>query len=95
MLDYGRYGLISDSARAKKINPTYVGGILRLTLLAPEIVAEGRQPTVMTLPALMGRFPVEWVRQVSAIVGGPLRAAPREGSRRVLIADQIGHQLTL
>lgn len=68
LLDYGQYGSISDSARAKEIDPTYVGDILRLTLLAPEIVegiAKGRQPTDMTLPALMGRFQVEWVMQLA------------------------------
>jgi hypothetical protein len=40
-----------------------VSRILRLTLLAPEIVKailDGRQPTEMTLAALMGPFPIAW-----------------------------------
>ncbi len=52
-----------DIARAKKINRTYAGAILRLTPLAPEIVAaivEGRQPVDMTLPVLMKPFAVVW-----------------------------------
>jgi hypothetical protein len=66
LLDEGRYVSVSDIARAEKRDRTYVGDILRLTLLAPEIVeaiVEGRQPTEMTLPRLMTGFPVEWGRQ--------------------------------
>ena len=40
--------------------------MLRLTLLAPEIVEavlDGRQPAEMTLAALMGPFAVEWGEQ--------------------------------
>lgn len=66
MLEDGRYGSVSDIARAEKIDRTYAGDILRLTLLAPEIVeaiVEGRQPADMTLPVLMKPFPLEWVGQ--------------------------------
>ncbi len=44
----------------------YVSRVLRLTLLAPDIVEaalDGRQAQDMTLPVLMGPFPVEWERQ--------------------------------
>jgi hypothetical protein len=40
--------------------------VLRLTLLAPEIVEAimyGRQPEAVTLPGLMKGFPVEWDSQ--------------------------------
>jgi hypothetical protein len=40
--------------------------VLRLTLLAPDIVEailDGQQPEGMTLPSLMEPFPVEWQRQ--------------------------------
>jgi hypothetical protein len=40
--------------------------VLRLTLLAPDIieaVLDGRQPERMTLPGLMEPFPVEWKKQ--------------------------------
>jgi hypothetical protein len=66
MLDDGRYASVSDIARAEKLDRTYVGDMLRLTLLAPDIVeaiVEGRQPAGMTLPGLMKAFPVEWERQ--------------------------------
>ena len=45
-LESGRYGSAAELAAAEKINPSYVSRILRLTLLAPDIVEatiEGRQ----------------------------------------------------
>ena len=66
MLENGRYASVSDIARVEKIDRTYVGDILRLTLLAPDIVEailDGRQTVEMTLPVLMKPFPVEWNRQ--------------------------------
>jgi len=42
--------------------------VLRLTLLAPDIVdaiLDGRQPEGMTLPELMQPLPVEWEGQLS------------------------------
>jgi hypothetical protein len=38
MLDEGAYGTLEDLARAKSVHATYVSRLLRLTLLAPEIV---------------------------------------------------------
>jgi len=66
MLEDGRYASVSDIARAEKIDRTYAGDILRLTLLSPEIVeaiVEGLQPAEMTLPVLMKPFAVAWVEQ--------------------------------
>ncbi|MGE5536951.1 MAG: hypothetical protein ACM3W7_15710 [Acidobacteriota bacterium] len=65
MLEEGRYGTIAEIAAAEKINETYVGRVLRLTLLAPEIVEailNGRRPELQ-LDDLMRRFPVEWNEQ--------------------------------
>ena len=63
LLDDGTYASVSDIARAEKLDRTYVGDVLRLTLLAPEIVEailEGRQGEDVTLPGLMKPFPSEW-----------------------------------
>ena len=38
MLDDGRYGSVSEMATAKKLDRGYLGRILMLTLLAPDIV---------------------------------------------------------
>ena len=66
LLEDGTYGCIEDIARAERINGSFVGRIVRLTLLAPDIVEailEGRQPAAVTLKRLMEPFPVEWDRQ--------------------------------
>ena len=58
-------------ARAEKINPSYVGRVLRLTLPAPEIIEailEGRQPAGMTMAGLLTGFPVVWAEQ-RAVLG--------------------------
>jgi hypothetical protein len=62
----GRYGTINKLAAAERINSSNVSRLLRLTLLAPNIVEailDGRQPEGMTLPVLMEPFPVEWEEQ--------------------------------
>src|SRR6266511_5770579 len=52
MLENGTHATIVEIAAAEKINESYVGRILRLTLLAPDLVEAilgGRQPAQMTL----------------------------------------------
>ena len=47
MLESGRFATITELAAAEKINASYVSRILRLTLLAPDVVEailDGRQP---------------------------------------------------
>jgi hypothetical protein len=66
MLEDGDYATIREIANAEKINETYVGRVLRLTLLAPDIVEailNGRQPAALQLDTLMRLFPVEWEPQ--------------------------------
>lgn len=66
MLESGQYSTINELAVAEKINPSYVSRVLRLTLLASDIVEailDGRQPEGMTLPGLMQPFPEEWKEQ--------------------------------
>ncbi len=63
LLDEGRYASISDMAEGERIERGYLGALMRLTLLSPDIVEailDGRQPDGMTLPRLMKPFPVEW-----------------------------------
>ena len=66
MMEAGRYSTIDELAAAETINSSYVSRLLRLTLLAPDIVEailDGRQPEGMTLPGLMEPFSVEWRQQ--------------------------------
>ena len=69
LLETGVYGTIEEIAAAEKINSSYVSRLLRMTLLAPNIVEailDGRQPTKVTLAVLMRPFPVAWEEQVEA-----------------------------
>ena len=69
LLENGTYATIAEIAAAEKINESYVGRVLRLTLLAPDIVEavlNGRQPTDFTLADLMHPFAVDWSEQRKA-----------------------------
>jgi hypothetical protein len=66
MLDEGRYASISDIAASEKIDRGYVGSVLRLTLLAPDIIDEilsGRHAPDLGLPTLLESFPTVWEQQ--------------------------------
>ena len=70
MLDEGVHSTIADLARAMRLPPSYVSGLLRLTLLAPEMVEailDGRQPAEMQLDNLLAGFPLEWEAQLGCM----------------------------
>ncbi|CAA9225694.1 MAG: Phage protein [uncultured Craurococcus sp.] len=70
LLEKGRYASISEMAAAERIDRGYLGRVLQLTLLAPDIVEailDGRPLTDRGLPALMESFPLEWDAQCSAL----------------------------
>jgi hypothetical protein len=57
-------------AASERIGRGYLGRILQLTLLAPDIVEailDGRQPPELGLPALMEPFPLKWDVQRTAL----------------------------
>lgn len=66
LLERGTSATSQDLASAEKINPSYLARILRLTLLAPDIVEAllgGRQSVDFQLVHLLKRFPVIWEEQ--------------------------------
>lgn len=72
MLENGTHATIAEIAAAEKINEAYVGRVLRLTLLAPDIVEAilgGRQSADLQLKDLLRRFPVGWQEQRAEILG--------------------------
>ena len=76
MLDEGVHATMEDLARAKGVAPSYVSRMLRLTLLAPEIVEailDGRQPAEMQLDDLLKGFPLEWERQADRLTARRIR----------------------
>ena len=69
LLENGTYGCIEDIARGEKIGASFVSRIVKLALLAPDIVEtilEGKQPANVTLGELLKPFPVEWSAQVAS-----------------------------
>ena len=64
MLESGDYGTLAELAAAERISRSYVCRVLRLTLLAPDVVEwilNGR-PTA-GLAQFLKPFPVQWDRQ--------------------------------
>ena len=72
MLDTGAHATLEDLAPAKDVAPSYMSRVLRLTLLAPDIVEailDGRQPAELQLDDLLALFPLEWEAQRKTFVG--------------------------
>jgi len=61
-----RHTSISALAVAERIDRGYLGRVVQLALLAPDIVEailDGREPDDLGLPGLMEPFPAEWPEQ--------------------------------
>ena len=66
MIDNGEVNSISDLSRRLQTNESYTGRIVRLSLLAPDIIEsilKGRQPKYLTLTDLLKPFPLDWNEQ--------------------------------
>ena len=67
LLESGRVQTIAQIARANGVNGSYVGRILDLTLLAPDIIGailDGREPSGLSLARLTGkRLAPLWEKQ--------------------------------
>ena len=67
LLEKGDFSTIEEIAKAENINPSYISRVLRMTLLAPEIVEAilaGSHPAGLARAKAMQPFPVEWKRQL-------------------------------
>lgn len=66
LLESGVCATIDEIAAGEKINDSYISRVLRLTLLAPDIVEailDGRQAVALQLDAFLRPMPVEWESQ--------------------------------
>jgi hypothetical protein len=66
MLDDGRYASITEMAAAERLERGYLGSLLRLALLAPDIVEavlDGRSLDQPNLPQLLEPVSISWERQ--------------------------------
>lgn len=69
LMESGRFASVTELAEAEKINQSYLCRVLRLTLLAPDIVEailDGRQPAALQMDALLKPMPLEWAAQRAA-----------------------------
>ena len=70
MLESGEFATIGELAEREGVAFTYMARVLRLTLLAPDIVEailEGKQSSDVTLKGLMEPFPLEWRSQMALL----------------------------
>ena len=70
MLESGEYSSSAELAKAEKVNDSYLSRILRLTLIAPNIIEAilaGRQPRTLQLDELLKPLPAVWELQHSAL----------------------------
>ena len=66
MLESGEFATVSELAEREGIAPSYVTRVLRLTLLAPDIVEailDGKQGPEVTLAQGLEPFPLAWQLQ--------------------------------
>jgi hypothetical protein len=72
LLEEGRYASVSEMAAEERLDRGYLGRVLRLTLLAPDIVEailDGRQPDKLGLPRVLDAVPADWSGQRQALLG--------------------------
>ena len=66
MLDSGEFATIAELAKRESITPSYITRVLRLTLLAPDIIEailDRGQSAELQLNDLLAGFPLDWEGQ--------------------------------
>lgn len=66
MLESGEYATIAELAEREGIAPSYMTRVLRLMLLAPDIIdaiLDGKQGPEVTLAQVLEPFPLTWQHQ--------------------------------
>jgi hypothetical protein len=63
LLDDGVYTTVSEIGGAERINQLYVSRVLRLTLLAPDVIEQILKGRRLEVARLTKPFPVDWEKQ--------------------------------
>lgn len=66
MIEVGHYASAAELSKREAANESYVCRVLRLTLLAPDLVQsilDGRQSKTLELKMLLKPFPTDWAAQ--------------------------------
>ncbi len=84
LLDEGRYASITEMAAGEQIDRGYLGRLLQLTILAPDIVEDilaGRIPPEISLVDLLSSLADDWSAQRSvALAHGTTGCVPNQSS---------------
>ena len=83
MLESSEYATVAELAEREGIASSYLTRVLRLTLLAPDIVEatlDGRHGPAVTLARVLEPFPLAWNEQHDAVG----TASSRDGNKPVL-----------
>jgi len=68
LIETGAYTTVAELAAAEKVNASYAGRVVRLTLLAPAVVeAAVAMPGSLSLKDVLRPFSVEWNAQRRAL----------------------------
>ncbi|MBF0589174.1 MAG: hypothetical protein HQL53_08605 [Magnetococcales bacterium] len=69
LLESGKVETIRKLAAEEKVDPAHIGRMLRVTLLAPDIIEailDGRQPEGVSIRTFRKTVPADWVEQRAA-----------------------------
>ena len=70
MLESGEFATIADLAEQEKIAPSYMTRVMRLTLLAPELIERllsGDRGLFISMANVLATFPSEWESQKACL----------------------------
>jgi hypothetical protein len=84
MLETSEFTTVGEMAEREGIAPSYMTRVLRLTLLAPDIVEailDGKQGPEVTLARVLEPFPVEWTSQFGSMNAGKTGPVSTANSR--------------
>ncbi|WP_434555540.1 hypothetical protein [Paracoccus denitrificans] len=66
MLESGEFATVAELAEREAIAPSYMTRVLRLTLLAPDVIEailDGQPRSEVTLARVLEPFPMHWAEQ--------------------------------
>ena len=76
MLESGKYGSIQELAEAERVDRAYVGRLLQLTLLAPDLVEAVLSSQFINLGVPPAQLPYDWQpqRETAGLAATPHRS---------------------
>ena len=92
LLDRGVYASVSEIAEAERISKSYVSRVLRLALLAPDIVEAilaGTMGPAVGFEQLETGVPVGWEEQRVDVGSGP-SISPTDAAARTILGPRAG-----